>query len=279
MHGATRVYDNGDSGIASVRALAKQLRADGGVFQINHPAGESIDFPDDADWKYFRDGEYEGDVVPDLVEVLNISSLFQPPLPSANSIDDAIRYWEGWLDRGRRVGATGGSDNHWVSTTAAQGAGQPTTWVFVTERSVRGVLDGLRRGRTSISYQPPAHQGPRVWLEADADRDGIFEAIVGDVVRAGARFRVTVEGGTGMLLDLVSDGSQRLGPPVPVIGVPFRYEFELAAGATWVRAHLYAADLDAERAAVCDGLVGDQSTICRNQLAITGLTSAIYQQR
>jgi hypothetical protein len=70
-------------------------------------------------------------------------------------------------------------------------------WVFVTERSVRGVLAGIRAGRTAISHQPPALAGPRVYLEADGDRDGIFEAIVGDTVRAGARFRVRVEGGTG----------------------------------------------------------------------------------
>jgi hypothetical protein len=278
MHGATRLYDNGDSSIARVRALANELRADGGVFQINHPAGESVNFPEDADWKYFRSSGYEGDVVPDVVEILNINSLFQPPLPSSNSIDDAIRYWEGWLDRGAHVGATGGSDNHWVSTTAAQGAGQPTTWVFVSERSARGVLEGLRRGRTTISWQPPAHAGPRVFLEADAERDGVFEAMVGDVVRAGARYRVTVEGGTGMLLDLVSNGGQRIGMPLPVAGAPYTYEFDLPAAATWVRAELYTPDLDAQRAAACDGLVGEQSTLCRNRLAIAGLTSAIYQR-
>ena len=278
MHGATRIYDNGDSSLARVRALANELRADGGVFQINHPAGESVNYPEDADWKYFRDGGYDGDVVPDVVEILNISSLFQPPLPSSNSIDDAIRYWEGWLDRGEHVGATGGSDNHWISTTAAQGAGQPTTWVFVDERSVRGVLEGLRRGRTTISWQPPAHQGPRVFLAADADRDGIYESMVGDVVGAGARYRVSVEGGSGMLLDLVTNGGERLGMPLPVVGAPFSHEFDLPASATWVRAELYTPDLDAERTAVCDGLVGDQSTLCRNRLAITGLTSAIYQR-
>jgi hypothetical protein len=150
--------------------------------------------------------------------------------------------------------------------------------VFVNERSVRGVLEGLRRGRTTISWQPPAHQGPRVFLEADSDRDGIFEAIVGDVLRAGARYRVSVEDGSGMLLDLVSNGGERLGMPLPVAGAPFTYEFDLPASATWVRAELYTPDLDAERAAACDGLVGDQSTLCRNRLAIAGLTSAIYQR-
>ena len=73
-----------------------------------------------------------------------------------------------------------------------------------------------------------------------------------------------------MLLDLVSNGGERLGMPLFVVGAPFVYEFDLPASATWVRAELYAPDLDAERAAVCDGLVGEQSTLCRNRLGDHG---------
>jgi hypothetical protein len=73
-----------------------------------------------------------------------------------------------------------------------------------------------------------------------------------------------------MLLDVVHDGGARLAAALPVVGAPFVHEFDLPATATWVRAELYTADLDAERAAACDGLVGEQTTLCRNQLAITG---------
>ncbi len=95
----------------------------------------------------------------------NISRLYQPPLPSGSNNDDAIRYWQGWLDRGAKVAATGGSDSHWRSTFAAQGVGQPTTWVFARERTTAGVLEGLRAGRTFISHQPPNLGGPRLFLE------------------------------------------------------------------------------------------------------------------
>jgi hypothetical protein len=58
-------------------------RADGGVFQSNHLAGE-LGFqlaPDCADvsglhWKYGFN------VAPDTIEVWNISHLLQPPLPA-----------------------------------------------------------------------------------------------------------------------------------------------------------------------------------------------------
>ena len=73
-------------------------------------------------------------VVPDTVEVWNISRLYQPPLPSASDNDAAIAFWEGFLDAGHHVAATGGSDSHWAATSAIQGAGSPTTWVFAAER-------------------------------------------------------------------------------------------------------------------------------------------------
>ena len=260
--------------------MADALRAEGGVFQINHPAGESTNFPEDADWQYFRDGGYAGDVPPDAGRgAQHQLALAAARCRAANSIDDAIRYWEGWLDLGQRVAATGGSDSHWVATTAAQGAGQPTTWVFVTERSVRGVLEGIRAGRTFVSHQPPAHAGPRVFLEADRDRDGVFESIAGDRVRAGARFRVRVERGTGH----AARPRARREQPARRAGARGRRAVRVRVRPARDRhagcaPQLYTPDLDAERAAVCDGLVGDQTTLCRNQLAITGLTSAIYQR-
>jgi hypothetical protein len=260
MLGATTLYDNGDQSTAAVLAAAGALRADGGVFQVNHPAEGSTAFPHDADWTYLYD------VQPDTVEVWNISRLYQPPLPSASSNDDAVRYWEGWLDRGAKVGATGGSDNHWRSTFAAQGVGQPTTWVFARERSAAGILEGLKAGRTFISHQPPNLAGPLLFLEGDG-------TMVGDDVAPGATLRVGVEGGTGMFLRIVATGSEMLGEPVQVTGPTFEHQFEAPAAPGWVRAELFAPDLAEERQALCDR---PDTTYCRNMLGVTAMTSAMY---
>jgi hypothetical protein len=260
MLGATQVYDNGDESAAAVQALADALRADGGVFQVNHPAEGSVDFPQDADWTYLYDMQ------PDTVEVWNISRLYQPPLPSASSNDDAVRYWEGWLDRGAKVAATGGSDTHWRSTFAAQGVGQPTTWVFARERSAAAILEGLRAGRTFISHQPPTLQGPRLFLEGQG-------TMVGDEVAPGTPLRVRVEGATGMSLRLIATGSEPLGEPVTVTGPDFVHEFAAPATRGWVRAELFLPDLAEQRAALCDR---PDTTYCRNMLAVTAMTSAMY---
>ena len=270
MLGARVVYDNGDSSATAVQELAARLRADGGAFQINHPAEGSVDFPHDTDWGYGYD------VVPDTVEVWNISRLWQPPAPSGSSNDDAIRYWEGWLDRGARIAATGGSDNHWISTQAVQGVGQPTTWVYATNSSWPAVIEAVRAGRTFIADQPPAFGGPRLYLEADGDRDGSYEAMVGDVVTPGSPLRVRVDGAPGAFLRVISDGGKELFSPVPVTGPTFEHRFDAPAGASWVRAEIFEPDAPSERARVCNDHVGRETTYCRNHLLVRAMTSALY---
>lgn len=242
MLGARRIYDAGDKSTAAVRDMVAALRADGGLFQANHPSDPVF--------------AYGYDIRPDTVEVWNLPRVWKPPLPSASDNDAAIRYWEGWLDRGHKVAATGGSDSHFAATLAVQGPGQPTTWVRVRERTAAGVLDGLRAGRTFVSHQPPGLGGPRVLLEADGDRDGRYEATVGDTVAPGTPLRVRVQGGPGAKLELYADGGRRTGAPVAVTGPAFEHRFTAPAESTWVRAEVNALD--------------------GNRTLMLGMTSALY---
>lgn len=260
MLGATILYPKGDESAAAVRETAASLRGAGGLFQVNHPAEGSTDFPHDADWSYL----YE--VQPDTVEVWNISRLYQPPFPSASNNDEAVRYWEGWLDRGAKVTATGGSDNHWRSTFAVQGVGQPTTWVYATERSAKGLFEGIRAGRTFISHQPPNAGGPRLFLEGE-------DVMAGDEVAPGAPLRVRVQGGSGTLLRLIGTGSKPVGEPVPVVGPDFQHDFKAPAVPGWVRAELFDPDLAEQRTTACES---EGTTYCKNMLGITAMTSAMY---
>ena len=270
MIGAERFYDSGDQSVAAVQTMADELRADGGAFQVNHPAEGSTDFPHDTDW------DYGYDIPPDTVEVWNISRLWQPPMPSASSNDDAVRYWEGWLDRGYRPAATGGSDSHWASTSIIQGAGQPTTWVYVTDLTWQGIAEGLRAGRTFISHQPPAYGGPKLFLEGDSDGDGTFDAMVGDAVKPGTPLRARVIGAPGSLLRIVTDGGREAFAPVPVLGHDFEHRFVMPEDATWVRAEIFDPDAQELRSDTCDPVFGNETTYCRNMLAVLGMTSAMF---
>ena len=260
----TRILDNGDRSAQAVNAAANALRAAGGAFQINHPADgieQRFDSCSDTgvlDWKYGYD------VRPDTIEVWNPTS----------SIQFAEAYWECWLKRGDRVGATGGSDSHWLSTTAVQGIGNPTTWVFARDRTRAGIAEAIAKGRTSISRLSPSQGGAPLQLEADADGNGTFESGVGDTVAPGARMRVIASGVPGGgIVRIRANGETLLEQPV----TPAQpLEFTAPDEGGWVRASLLLPEAEAAKQAPgCEPNGLPVSTCAYDQL-VAGLTSPIY---
>lgn len=274
MLGARRIYDIGDGGDAAIETMADALRADGGIFQANHPA-DDIGAPltdcgtlPSMHWRY-------GLRVPvDSVEVWNIGHHLQPPLPAGTSNADALAYWECWLQSGRHVAATGGSDSHWLTTSVAQGVGNPTTWVFTDDRSEQGVLTAIREGRTSISFRPPVAGGAPLVLEGDVDRDGTYDALTGDTVPPGTPLRVRTLGPSDAgLVDIRANGRTVVdGATLSPAGT---VEFVLDEPG-WVWAELYAADARAERRESCHPVVGTDTTYCRNRIGVLAMTSAMH---
>ena len=144
-------------------SLVREARAQGALVSINHPM---IRFT--SSWDYLP--------VPDAdaVEVWNACYRF----PS-NSRHAVSRFWDDLLLAGRRITAVGGSDNHQLDgpQSNANLHGLPTTWVYAHEPSARGILDGIRSGRVTVSYAP---DGDRFEITADADGDGEFELEMGE---------------------------------------------------------------------------------------------------
>jgi hypothetical protein len=266
MLGAMKLYDPGDQAADAVNAMATSLRAAGGVFQANHPAYRVAS---DAEFHACGAGgcadcrsinwTYGFDVRPDTIEVWN---------PSVVRSDISETYWECWLDRGERIGGTGGSDSHWLSLHAVAGPGQPTTWVYAPEPSATGVLLGLREGRTTISGQPPELGGARLMLEAPR------EAIIGDTVAPGTRMRVTAPGlQVPAVVRIRANGQQVLEQELDSGG---EVRFRAPRDAGWVRAILLA------RAALpVDTSVGDVGNAApvRDGMPLLALTSPIYLRR
>jgi hypothetical protein len=276
MLGATKLYDNSPG----APAVAEQLRADGGAFQINHPA--------DQEWEDSTGGyEFPG-FFPDAVEVWNIGAwIYQPPFPATNDHEYPVRFYDALLDQGGHVAATGGSDSHWRATTGVQGVGQPTTWVCVTRVSPSAIVEGIRAGRTTISHQPPAFNGPFAALEADVDGDGRWETGLGSTVAPGTTVRAAVDLAPGATLRIVTDGSTPL-VEVPVTSPRFKHTFTVPESSSWVRAEVYYEDGSELRSGLqpaCDliGAIttnfGDEYgnvTYCHNRLAVVAMTSPIY---
>jgi len=122
--------------------------------------------------------------------------------------DQALAFWEALLCQGRRVVAVGGSDRHQGSVSGVQAflmVGQPTTWIFASERSVAGLLAGLRSGRVCVSAEPT---GPHVDLSVITS-DGRM-AWMGEVLRVPEGQTLTawahVKGAAGYRLRWVARG-------------------------------------------------------------------------
>ena len=190
-----------DTDGAALQRFLDQVHAGGGATVLNHPK-------DSGGWRR----PIAHSLGFDAVEAWNGRWQQRADvLPAAwtNNYEAVPWYEDNFLrDHGRRIGIAGGSDNHWRSVTALAGAGQPTTWVYAADRSPGAIIDAVRNGRTFVSHEPPAHQGPRLFLTAAEDWRNGHTAMVGGAVRGEGPLAVTVrvEGGTGNRLRLISTG-------------------------------------------------------------------------
>jgi hypothetical protein len=187
---------------------------------------------------------------PDTVKVENLSALGADVIEVWNRSaipDTEIDYAEGRWNKGFRSGVVGGCDCHFREVWGVAGPGQPTTWVFARDLSERGILDGLRAGRTTIALSP---LGTFLTLEADLDGDGRYEALGGDEVlgRAGTKgtLRVRVQRGVGSTL-LVHVAPGRAVAPLASITITSLDEthvipITVPAGPSWWRAELRGVD-------------------------------------
>ncbi len=276
MLGGTRLYPRGTgkdapSSAADTNRLADDLERDGGVFQANHPSYRGKSSFDDCDqaalgnfaknplhWKYGYD------VRPSTIEVFNPTALIAP----------AELYWECWLQRGFRMGATGGSDSH---GTNQANLGMPTTWVFGASRRESAVLDGIRNGRTTISRLGPQQGSLRLLLEADGDGNGSYESMIGDTVRPGTKMQVRADGASASgLVRVRANGRTLLEDAQLAPGGTVRFSAPAEPG--WVRANLYLPQSSSQVDPNCQP-TGQSLDFCSSDLALAALTSPIYTER
>ena len=266
MLGATRLYPKGDQKndpVGATNAMADALNADGGVFQANHPSYRAESAYADCGQTGILHWSYGFDVQPDTIEVWNPTQQLTP----------AEVYWECWLQRGVRIGLTGGSDTHGAQQPTIA---NPTTWVFAERLAQPEILAAIRAGRTTVSRLAPAQGGGRLLLEADGDGDGTFEAMVGDAVPPGSRVRITADGFAhpGRLRIRVNGESlpeQTIEPDAPLV-------FDAPAEPGWMRAVLFLQQETMGADPGCRQPFAAESPIslCATDLAVAAMTSPIY---
>lgn len=220
--GATRFVDHkiGQPGV-TIEAAIQSFREQGALFSLNHPKLELGDLCIGCAWKH----EVPGSVI-DAIEI-GTGGWKQGGMVFTPSV---VSMWEALSREGHRIAPIGGSDDHEAGKGRSP-IGSPTTLVFAEELSVKGILDGIRKGRTVVKLQSP--EDPMIELEAGGELPGAV------IISNKVRVRAVVKGGEGHELRFVFSGEP--GEPVEVTSDPFVYEatFEpRASGPSFVRAEV-----------------------------------------
>ena len=143
--------------------------------------------------------------------------------PGLSANGQAALFYDHELTRGLRAASIAGS----YSVGPQVPLGEPLTYVFANEKSLKGILDGLRWGRTFVSS---GKSGPKVVFNGDVLIDGKIDAGIGGYVplNVPTRFRVTVEDAPGMMLQVLLNGSVFLSRKIERFDADgnFHYEFD-----------------------------------------------------
>jgi hypothetical protein len=178
-----------------IRKSWRQARLQGGVQSLNHYGADA----DGWDPLFATAPDLFDEL--DVIEIWNLVWTF-----TTGTNEPSIALWERLLNEGHHIGAVGGGDSH----TPVATLGSPTTAVYAESLTVPGILHGIRKGRTYITQADPlGFEGrPELDFRVDADGDGTFEAMLGDVVPAGPiTLQVNVKNAKGPVR-LVRNGVQ-----------------------------------------------------------------------
>jgi hypothetical protein len=219
--GATKWVDHkiGQPGV-TIEAAADQINAQGAILSINHPVLDIGDLCIGCAWKHQLDPTKVGGVEIGTGGLSKGAALFSAK---------AIAFWDAILDKGIKIPAMGGSDDHRAGVSdgnVESPIGSPTTLVRATELSVTGIMAGVRKGATVVKLEGPSD--PMCELEAAVAKGG-GDAIAypGDTI--GVRsivLRAKVSGGVAgesHQVRLVKNGVP-FGDAVDVTGDPFVFE-------------------------------------------------------
>ncbi|HEY4939976.1 MAG TPA: CehA/McbA family metallohydrolase [Rhizomicrobium sp.] len=219
----------GSADVPAFGTLLDQVEALHGLISINHPRLPSGEICMGCGWTVA--GTDYARI--QAIEIVNggATALFG----SADNPVSGIPFWEDLLDKGYRLTAIGGSDNH--SGPAAQDAvGYPTTVVYAANLSDRAILDGIRSGH--------------VFVDVDGSKDRLLEftahggrVTMGDTLKVRAHERITftvhVAGVAGGTVGIVEDG-QKIAPLASssIAGADVHKTFSLTFDANrhWLRA-------------------------------------------
>lgn len=205
-----------NAGRAEAQALALRLQAQGGIFAVAHPAHPGQHWQWGLNYYNAVEVWFGGWRATQPMQVRDLSTDLQKrlesgdyayPIAAAAAMNmlsangQATLYYDIETTRGVRAAMIAGSG----SSGRKQALGSPLTYVWAKEKSMNGILDGIRRGRTFVTSGP---EGPFIEFMADVNNDGTIDAGSGGIVPVNAKslFRVGVENAEGAHVEILFNG-------------------------------------------------------------------------
>jgi hypothetical protein len=187
----------------SIASVAADVSRAGAFISINHPTR-----PDDEGCMGCGWNDGDADTMSHFqgVEILN-----------GDGNGDLLagwRYWARMLNRGHRLVAIGGSDEHTPDETADRRMGMPTTVVYASELSERAVVAGLRSGRVYIRTR--GVDGPEV--ELAARRDTALTQMGGTIAPGRITLEVRTRRAGGQRIEWIRNGEVEKTETIPADG-------------------------------------------------------------
>jgi len=191
----------------SAEDLLGEVRAQDALISINHPELPSGEDCMGCGWR-LTDVDYRS---VDSIEVVNGGTWKH--LAGTREAEGGIAFWQSLLDRGIRITAVGGSDNHdpKLSRSDRQSPiGIPATVVYAASLTQKELLAGIRSGRVFVDLS--GDKGRGVYLSASAG--GTSAQMGGNLfVEEGTpvNFEIRLSGGEpGDTLELISGNGKPL---------------------------------------------------------------------
>ncbi|MFT3792503.1 MAG: CehA/McbA family metallohydrolase [Rudaea sp.] len=205
----------------------------GGFVSINHPIRLSGEICMGCGWTATPAVDMR---LVQAIEVVNGND--------ADTVISGIPFWQAQLDKGFRLTAIGGSDDHnakqWSESRGHVGIGTPTTVVHAAELSQRALLDALRAGHVFVDVFGSKDRH----FEFTAKGDGI-DAEMGDKIAAPEDAKVDFSVKTGNVaggsVEIVIDGKLANVIDSPKIGSAaqaFAFAWTSDGRRHWLRANV-----------------------------------------
>lgn len=217
-------FREGSADVPDWSTLLSDAADTGGVISINHPVRPSGEQCMGCGWTPHGEVDYSRVQGVEVVNGIDADTPFS-----------GIGFWERLLNRGYKLTALGGSDNHDALLRNSGAIGTPTTVIFADELSQAGIVTAIRRGRVFVDVtgtrdrsidltatvgKQVAHMGDTLTVARGAAVR--FDGLVGGV--AGGEVQVIVDGERVPLLKDVRTDSMAAGASGSSFGFSWRAE-------------------------------------------------------